>query len=231
MVSNGDEHKLSNGCRLYRANRKIVEDYWTWICSLPKPGNPFLNNDGSKDEEQNDKRGDNMFYLSPADSGRSHRFCKVPSGHKILIPSLCVVATGHGTGGERPRATLDQLKRFNAVDQDQNNIEYRRVKIDGELIPEKFLMGCKYEHSDKDFEVNFPPKDPMFNAEPGTCQAVADGVYLICELPPVSDENGKASKHTIHLEGKINIPDKGDSSLETTNYTEDVFYTLAQKAK
>jgi hypothetical protein len=231
MTSNGDEGIPINGCKLYKADKKTVEDYWKWICRLPKRDNPFLNNDGIKDMVQNAERRDKMFFLSPADSGRSHRFCEVPSGHKILIPSLCVVATGGATkkGGEKPGTEFNDLIHFNEVD--QGNIEYRRVKIDGQLIPEEFLNERRHSSREERFEVKFPEDQPIFNAKSGDCEAVADGVYLILEEgPPKSDKMGKASKHTIHLEGKINLSDDGDS-LETTNYTEDVMYTLVEKAK
>jgi hypothetical protein len=233
MTRYGDKAILSiNGCNLYNANREIVETYWKWICKLPKHDNPFLNNDGIKDEKQNANRRDEykeqIFFLSPADSGRSHRFCEVPSGQKILIPSLCVVATGAGKGGERPDAKPKDLIGFNKVDQD--NIEYRRVKIDGQLVSERYLRKCRYNFRKQKFEVNFPEDNPIFNAKSGACNAVADGVYIIMECPSESDKIGKANKHTVHLEGKINLSDNGNS-LETANYTEDVMYALVQKAE
>ena len=228
MTSNGGKGVLSiNGCKLYRADKETVKAYWEWICSLPKPDNPIINNDGHKDVEQNKIRGDKMFFLSPSNSGQSHRFCEVPSGHKILIPSLCVVATGAtGQGGERPNATVKDLIHFNEVD--QNNIEFRRVKIDGQLIPEEFLRESRYSLREECFEVKYPGNYPLFNATQGACNAVADGVYLILECPPESDKMGQVSKHTIHLEGKIDLSD-GPDSLETANYKEDVMYTLVQK--
>ena len=229
MISNGGEGVLSiNGCKLYCADKETVQAYWEWLCSLPKPDNPLINNDGHKDVGQNKIRGDKMFFLSPSDSGQSHRFCEVPSGHKILIPSLCVVATGAtGEGGERPNATVKDLIHFNEVD--QKNIEFRRVKIDGQLIPEEYLRECRHSFKEEYFGVKFPEKYPIFNATPGACNAVADGVYLILDCPPESDKMGQVSKHTIHLEGKIKLPEEEEDSLETAGYQEDVFYTLVQK--
>ncbi len=226
MIRKGDEYILSNGCKLYRADKKTVEAYWKWICDLSKNDNPFLNNNGHKDEVQ-PNRGDKMFFLSPADSGISDRKCKVPLGYKILIPSLCVVATGATKeGGEKPNAKLEDLIRLNNVD--QRCIEFRSVEIDKEQIPEEFLKECRYSSREEEFPVHFPKDHPIFNATSGDCKAVADGVYLILECPSESDK----SELKIHFKGTIDLKLKseGEESLETTNYTEDVTYTLARKA-
>ena len=218
--------ELKNGCKLYTAEKETVEAYWKWICGLPKRNNPFLNNDGRRDGAQEANRW-KVFYLSPADSGPYDRTCNVPWAKfdKVLIPSLCVVATGVGKGGEKPGKKLEDLIRYNEVDQDPKNIEYRRVKIDEELIPEEFLKKCRYGSRDEGFPVTFPEDHPMFNASPGLCTAVADGVYLILDCTSVSDKTRPQSEIRIHLEGKINLPDE-EESLETTNYTEGVNYTL-----
>jgi len=220
MTSKEDELILSNGCKLYRADKKTVEAYWKWICDLSKNQNPFLNNEGERDVVQLN-RGDKMFFLSPADSGKSERNCRgVPLDYKILIPSLCVVATGATEeGGEKPNAKLKDLIRFNDVD--YRNIKRRSVEIDNEQIPEEFLMDSRYSSREEEFPVHFPKEHPIFNATSGDCKAVADGVYLILECPSESDK----SELKIHFKGEIDISDD-EESLETTKYTEDVTYTL-----
>jgi hypothetical protein len=201
----------------------------------------MLNNDGRIDEEQKHNRTkENMFFLSPVDSGPSSRFCYVPPGCKILIPSLCVVATGDSEegAGERPKSGVDDLIRFNEVDQE--NVAYRWVEIDGMPIPERDLDDQFRTRVTERFEVKFPKPSgsqknnnkyfPIFNATPGKCWAVADGVYLLWKLPPESRKKGgkkdeKRLRHTIQFGGKINLSDEKES-IETTSYTEDVTYIL-----
>lgn len=214
-----------NGIELDTLSEKDVIDYWVRICKEPKSENPFLNNGGERDEKFNAKMGGDMFFLSPSDSGPSVRKCDVPSGSKIVIPSLICVATGDGEGGERPKADIDKLRGFNDVDQD---MAYgRKVIIDGRPIPESKLSQFRVRITEP-FHVEFPKpsRTAIFNATPGPCQAVADGVYIV--YPTSGKEKGKPREHRIHFEGNIDIDDERDS-LEPTAYTEGVTYTLKEK--
>jgi hypothetical protein len=191
------------------ANERIVSKYWKWFCGLPRPESPAVDNDGDKDEQQNNDR--DFFFLSFVLSGGSHRICNVPLGKKVVIPSLSCLCSA----AERPGSTVKDLENFADVDHD--NIEYRRIEING-----KPLVGDierRFRIRTKPFEVTYP-KDAIFNAKAGRSKAVADGVYVVWE-PPFGE-------HIIHFEGKIDYPEKGES-LEPRDYVENVTYTLKVK--
>lgn len=190
------------------ANAETIKDFWQWLCSLPKPENPAINNNGTKDVLANHLRGTNVdfFYLSFRLGGSKERICTIPHGIKVLIPSLAVIASE----AEKPGSTVTDLRRF--IDTDHENIIYRRIEIDGESILglERFRV---YTHP---FEVVFPEK-AIFNARAGTSMAIADGVYVVW-VPPEGE-------HVIHFEGKIGVSEEADS-LRANEYEEDVRYVL-----
>jgi hypothetical protein len=195
---------------LHEAKEETVMEYWDWFCKLNKRDNPALNNDGDLDEKHNTNK--DYFFLSPCIGGASNRICNVPSGKRILIPSLsCLASTGEGEG-----LNIDDLNRF--ADVDHENIVYRRIEIDGKPLVGDLEKRYRIR-TEKPFKVNYPAH-AIFNAKPGESDAVADGVYIICEFPP--------GEHIVHFEGRINVPEDQDS-LEPREYLEDVTYTLRIK--
>lgn len=191
-----------------RADPKIVEKYWKWLCKIPRAQNPTLNNDGDKDVVANTNRNDEYFFLSFVLGGASRRICKVPQGKKILIPSLSFLASE----AERPKSSDGDLDNFANTDYD--NIEYRSIEVDGTPIVGNM---DRFRVRTGPFEVDYD-QNPIFNARPGKSNAVADGNYLVWE----PSEKGQ---HIIHFDGRIDLPEEGNS-LESRDYVEDVTYTL-----
>jgi hypothetical protein len=189
------------------ASEEVVKKYWKWLCSLPKPVNPTIGNDGDKDVKANDPNNEYLF-LSFVLSGGSKRICTIPHGKKVVIPSLSCISSE----AERPESSDDDLQRFADIDHD--NIEYRRIEIDG-----KPLVGDldkRFRIRTGPFDVQFPEK-AIFNVRAGRSRAVADGVYVVWAPPK--------GEHIIHFEGKIDVPEE-EESLENRDYLEDVTYTL-----
>jgi hypothetical protein len=195
-----------------RAEPEIVQKYWEWLCKLPKPKNPAVDNDGDRDVEANkfSPLSDEYVFLSFVLSGTSHRnIGTIPQNKKILVPSLsCIASTAELKDG----ATDTELSKFADIDHD--NIEYRRIEIDG-----KPLVGDldRFRVRTKPFDgISFPQK-AIFNVREGPARAIADGVYIVWE-PPIGE-------HIIHFEGKIDLPEQQES-LESRDYVEDVTYTF-----
>ncbi|MGA7368745.1 MAG: hypothetical protein WBX01_06410 [Nitrososphaeraceae archaeon] len=197
------------------ATVEIVQEYWKWLCNLPKASNPAIDNDGDRDTEANklNPKGKEYVFLSFALDGGKNRICTIPEGKKVLIPSLSCIASTPDV--ENPELNDEQLRRL--ANTDQENIEYRRIEIDG-----KPLVG----DLEKDYRVKAPrngvfvvnyAERAVFNAPKGPSRAVADGVYLVWK-PSKGD-------HIVHFEGKIDVPEEEDS-LEFRDYIEDVTYTL-----
>lgn len=213
MISKGDEHiLLTNGCKLDRADKKTVEDYWKWVCDLPKRANPAIHNDGDRTIAANksNPRGDEYIFLTPAISGAFHReLGTIQRGKKLLITSLSFI----GCEAERPGSDVSQLYKFADVDHD--NIEYRRIEIDGRPLVGD--LENRFRVRTDPFEVKFPEK-AIFGARKGPSKAVADGIYIVWE-PGVG-------KHEIHVEGKIDLPDEEEDSLDTSPFTEFYTYTF-----
>ena len=196
---------------LSRATPEIVQQYFKWFCSFPKSTSPGLYNDGDRTIEANKSslKSDEYIFLSPVLSGTHRRnIGTVQHGKKILIPSLSFI----GSDFERPGSQVPQLYKFADIDHD--NIEYRRIEIDG-----KPLVGdleSRFRVRTEPFEVEYPG-NAIFGVPKGLSKAVADGVYIVWE-PPIGE-------HEIHYEGKIDLPEEEDS-LESSDYVEDVSYTL-----
>jgi hypothetical protein len=204
---------MSNGSpKPQPASKEIVQKYWEWLCKLPRSKNPAIDNDGDRDIEANkhNPMSKEYVFLSFALGGAKHRICTISKGKKVLVPSLsCIAST---PAAKKPKLDDDELRKL--VKTDQDNIEYRRIEIDG-----KPLVGNLekvYRVPTKFFFVNYPEK-AIFNAPKGRSRAVADGIYLIWE-PAEGD-------HILHFEGKIDVPEEEDS-LESRDYVEDVTYTL-----
>jgi hypothetical protein len=182
---------------LSRATPEIVQEYFKWFCSFPKSESPGLYNDGDRSIAANKSslKSDEYIFLSPVIAGTSRRnLGTIQRGKKILIPSLSFI----GSEFERPGSQVSQLYKFADVDHD--NIEYRRIEIDG-----KPLVGdleSRFKVRTEPFEVEYPDK-AIFGVPKGVSKAVADGVYIVWE-PPIGE-------HEIHFEGKIEIPDNQDS--------------------
>jgi hypothetical protein len=195
---------------LLAADEKIVKDYWKWLCNLNKHDNPALNNDGDLDEIHN--TNEDYFFLSPCIGGASDRICNVNSDKKILIPSLSCLSSV----AERPGSNIDDLNKF--TDVDHENIVYRKIEIDGKPLVGNLEQRYRIRTKEP-FKVVYPDH-AIFNAKAGQSEAVADGVYIVCKLPP--------GEHIVHFEGKISLSEE-DESLESRDYLEDVTYTLKVK--
>ena len=195
----------------YPAPTQLVQEYFQWFCSFPKSESPALYNDGDRSIAANKSslKSNEYIFLSPVIAGTSRRnLGNVQRGKKILIPSLATIASE----GERPGSTEAELRKF--LDIDHDNIEYRRIEIDG-----KSLVGDlenRFRVRTEPFEVEYP-QNAIFGAREGKSKAIADGVYIVWE-PPIGE-------HMIHFEGKIGVPEEEDS-LKTRDYVENVTYTL-----
>jgi len=199
--------------RLSQAKPDIVEKYWKWLCSLPKDNNPTINNDGDIDESENQRHdAGEFFFLSFVLGGSKQRNCTVPKEKKkILIPSLCFLASE--AEAKRSRHTAS-LKKFAETDHD--NIEYRSIEIDGNPIVGNI---DRYRVEADNFTVKYS-HNPIFNAGPGEeCKAAADGAYVVWEPEG-------PGQHIIHFKGKVGVPDDERPCLEGRAYEEDVTYTL-----
>lgn len=190
-----------------RAEEKVVEEYWKWLCLLPKTENPAFDNDGDIDMVANSSNPlkDKYIFLSFALAGSSQRVCTIPRGKKVLIPSLsCIVSS--------PNLSNEQLVKLADVDHD--NIEYRRIMIDG--TPLRGDLEEKYRVRTSLFTVTYP-QNAIHNSSAGSYQGIADGVYIVWEPTP--------GQHIVHFEGKIDVP-IDEESIEPRDYIEDVTYTL-----
>jgi hypothetical protein len=185
----------------------VVEEYWKWLSLLSKPENPAFDNDGGIDMVANNSNPlkDKYIFLSFALTGSSQRRCTIPRGKKVLIPSLsCIVSS--------PSLSNEQLMKLADVDHD--NIEYRRIIIDGKSL--RGDLEKKYRVRTNLFTVTYP-QNAIHNSPAGSYQGIADGAYIIWEPTP--------GRHIVHFEGKIDVP-TAEESIEPRDYIEDVTYTL-----
>ena len=197
---------------LSRATQEVVQDYFRWLCKFPKSTNPAIHNDGDRTIAANksNPRGDEYIFLTPVISGSFHReLGTIQHGKKLLIPSLSFI----GCEAERPGSDVTELYKFADVDHD--NIEYRCIEINGRPLVGD--LENRFRVRTDPFEVEFPEK-AIFGARKGVSKAVADGIYIVWE-PSIGN-------HEILVEGKIDLPDEEEDSLDTSPFTEFYTYTF-----
>jgi len=184
-----------------------VINFWKFTCKLPKNKNPAIDNNGQKDENANQNSNSPVFYLNFSREGDSlvERRCKVPREKGIFVPAMSVEVSEK----EIQNSSADNLKKI--AKKDQDSVRNLSVKLDGNEVNDV----NSYRTSTDVFQLEFP-QDPLFDVSPGTCQAVADGFYLITK--PLSP-----GTHTIEFKGSLQTDEK--DSIEP-NYSVNVKYIL-----
>ena len=185
-----------------------IKNFWVFTCRLPKEQNPVIDNNGQKDETANQNSNAQVFYLNFARDGIApvERKCKVPAGKGVFVPAMCVEVSEK----EIPNSSTDALKEIAKKDQDnvKNDLS---VKLDGNEVNNLH----NFRTSTEVFQLDFP-QNALFDASPGSCQAVADGYYIITK--PLSP-----GTHTIDFKGSLES--HGENIIEP-NYSVNVKYTL-----
>lgn len=196
-----------------RAPPETVQQYFKWFCAFPKATSPGFHNDGARSIETN--KDNEYIFCNPSFAGPSRRDLGTIQYRKkkIFIPSCSFI----GSEFESPGADVPRLYKFADVDHD--NIEYRRIEIDGK--PLEGDLDALYRVRTEPFEVVYPDSDALFGVHGGVSKAIADGVYIVYH-PDLGD-------HEVHYEGKINLVGKKDALDSSEDHVEDVTYVFTVK--
>jgi hypothetical protein len=184
-----------------------IKNFWVFTCKLPKNKNPAIDNNGQKDEIANQNSNSPVFYLNSSDKGDQlvERTCRVPTGKGIFIPAISVEVSDK----EVPNSSVDDLKRI--AKKDQDNVNDLSVKLDGIEVNDI----RSFRTPTNGFQLEFP-QNAIFPVSEGTCQAVADGFYLITKPP-------SPGTHTIEVKGNVS---HDDENIVDPQFSLNVKYTL-----
>jgi hypothetical protein len=162
---------------LRQASPGNVRDYWKLVCGIPRPRNPFLDENGENALEGQDPKGEGLLYLSSSNGpGRTRNVQDIPSGRDIFISVNPVEVNPNEAGSTS--ASLPQIAR-----EDEDSASIAKLTINGQPND---LLNPNYRVSTGVFNVKFP-NDPVFRGTPGEFQIAADGYYAVIEGLPTGN--------------------------------------------
>jgi hypothetical protein len=185
-----------------------IKNFWKWNLAIPAKDNPINDPTGDKCATGQPNTSSSVFYLAYNNGGFSQRTCKVPAGKALFIPLM----PGESSGKEFPKASIQDLNRSAAADQNSVNSLY--LKIGDKVYNYQDLL--KYKHLTGVLNVTFPDKGIFGVLQGGPTVAIADGFYVITE--PLAK-----GTYPIHFKSSLLCTQPDCTS---PNFAQDITYTI-----
>jgi hypothetical protein len=191
------------GSTTYGQTGKLAAAWWQWAGSKPVPKNPAIgeyrggpkcNGRPVSDTPANKQ----WWFLAGTFNGSTvERTCTMPAGRWLFFPVVNVVFTLSDPGDteEVARQAVNDYIDSVLTDPDLS----MSVSVDGQEV---------LRRADSPLFTIKAPNDNIFGLEPGSYDAVADGLWVT--VPPLSK-----GKHTIHFE--LSAPNVGEEGFTQNN--------------